>query len=86
MDLIYFFLDITWVEAIFILFFLSVILIAPIYTRLIGAICFMFCIIFVFFWESELGGENGRTFVWKSLKADNKNSNDKELSLFGDEL
>ncbi|EAI0537327.1 hypothetical protein E0183_08350, partial [Campylobacter coli] len=38
------------------------------------------------FWESELGGENGRTFVWKSLKADNKNSNDKELSLFGDEL
>ncbi|EHV0227762.1 hypothetical protein KZ072_001451 [Campylobacter coli] len=38
MDLIYFFLDITWVEAIFILFFLSVILIAPIYTRLIGAI------------------------------------------------
>ena len=40
----------------------------------------------MFFWESELGGENGRTFVWKSLKADNKNSNDKELSLFGDEL
>ncbi|EAJ0881897.1 hypothetical protein B6I08_09125, partial [Campylobacter coli] len=38
------------------------------------------------FWESELGGENGRTFVWKSLKADNKDSNDKELSLFGDEL
>lgn len=49
MDLIYFFLDITWVEAIFILFFLSVILIAPIYTRLIGVICFMFWIIFCFF-------------------------------------
>ncbi|EAI3372294.1 hypothetical protein HF237_001697 [Campylobacter coli] len=45
MDLIYFFLDITWVEAIFILFFLSFILITPIHTRLIGAICFMllFC-------------------------------------------
>lgn len=49
MDLIYFFLDITWVEAIFILFFLSFILITPIYTRLIGVICFMFWIIFCFF-------------------------------------
>ncbi|EAH4472271.1 hypothetical protein CYA32_06600 [Campylobacter coli] len=49
MDLIYFFLDITWVEAIVTSLFLSFILIAPIYTRLIGVICFMFCIIFVFF-------------------------------------
>ncbi|BEK57279.1 hypothetical protein [Campylobacter jejuni] len=49
MDLIYFFLDITWVEVVVILFFLSSILITPIHTRLIGAICFMFWIIFVFF-------------------------------------
>ncbi|ALU99796.1 hypothetical protein [Campylobacter coli] len=49
MDLIYFFLDITWVEAVVTSFFLSFILIAPIYTRLIGVICFIFCIIFVFF-------------------------------------
>ncbi|EAI5870721.1 hypothetical protein C4Q04_08430 [Campylobacter coli] len=49
MDLIYFFLDITWVEAIVTSLFLSFILTVPIYTRLIGAICFMFCIIFVFF-------------------------------------
>ncbi|EPB7308272.1 hypothetical protein C3H43_08435 [Campylobacter jejuni] len=49
MDLIYFFLDITWVEAVIILFFLSFILITPIHTRLIGAICFMLWIIFCFF-------------------------------------
>lgn len=49
MDLIYFFLDITWVEAVVTSLFLSFILIAPIYTRLIGVICFMFCIIFCFF-------------------------------------
>ncbi|HFF9194420.1 TPA: hypothetical protein ACGFFS_001827 [Campylobacter coli] len=49
MDLIYFFLDITWVEVVVILFFLSSILITPIHTRLIGVICFMFWIIFVFF-------------------------------------
>ncbi len=49
MDLIYFFLDITWVEAVVILFFLSFILITPIHTRLIGAICFMLWIIFCFF-------------------------------------
>ncbi|EAK3686496.1 hypothetical protein [Campylobacter coli] len=49
MDLIYFFLDITWVEAVVTSLFLSFILIAPIYTRLIGVICFMFCIIFLFF-------------------------------------
>ncbi|EAI9884049.1 hypothetical protein C5K62_08835 [Campylobacter coli] len=49
MDLIYFFLDITWVEAVVTSLFLSFILIVPIYTRLIGAICFMFCIIFLFF-------------------------------------
>ncbi|MFH5261630.1 hypothetical protein ACHIUC_08845 [Campylobacter coli] len=49
MDLIYFFLDITWVEVVVILFFLSSILITPIHTRLIGAICFMFWIIFLFF-------------------------------------
>ncbi|EAH8023797.1 hypothetical protein ERL80_08930 [Campylobacter jejuni] len=49
MDLIYFFLDITWVEVVIVLFFLSFILITPIHTRLIGMICFMFWIIFVFF-------------------------------------
>ncbi|EGC6700876.1 hypothetical protein H9W58_001511 [Campylobacter coli] len=49
MDLIYFFLDITWVEAVVTSLFLSFILIVPIYTRLIGVICFMFCIIFCFF-------------------------------------
>ncbi|MCL4564648.1 hypothetical protein DCO51_08645 [Campylobacter coli] len=49
MDLIYFFLDITWVEAVVTSLFLSFILIVPIYTRLIGVICFMFCIIFLFF-------------------------------------
>ncbi len=49
MDLIYFFLNITWVEAVVTSLFLSFILIAPIYTRLIGVICFMFCIIFLFF-------------------------------------
>ncbi len=49
MDLIYFFLDITWVEAIVTSLFLSFILTVPIYTRLIGVICFMFCIIFLFF-------------------------------------
>lgn len=36
MDLIYFFLDITWVEAVVTSLFLSFILIVPIYTRLIG--------------------------------------------------
>lgn len=49
MDLIYFFLDITWVEVVIILFFLSFILITPIHTRLIGAICFMLWIMFCFF-------------------------------------
>lgn len=50
MDLIYFFLNITYIEAVFILFFLSFILITPIHTRLIGAICFMLWLVFVFFW------------------------------------
>ncbi|EAI0552981.1 hypothetical protein KY722_001672 [Campylobacter jejuni] len=49
MDLIYFFLDITWVEAVVTSLFLTFILAVPIYTRLIGVICFMFCIIFCFF-------------------------------------
>lgn len=49
MDLIYFFLNITYMEVVFILFFLSFILITPIHTRLIGAICFMLWLMFVFF-------------------------------------
>ncbi len=49
MDLIYFFLNITYVEAAFTLFFLSFILITPIHTRLIGAICFMLWFMFAFF-------------------------------------
>ncbi|HEF2288254.1 TPA: hypothetical protein R8Y38_001593 [Campylobacter jejuni] len=49
MDLIYFFLDITWVEAVVTSLFLSFILAVPIYTRLIGVICFMLWIIFCFF-------------------------------------
>ncbi|WP_144581964.1 hypothetical protein [Campylobacter coli] len=49
MDLIYFFLNITYIEAVFILFFLSFILITPIHTRLIGAICFMLWLMFAFF-------------------------------------
>lgn len=46
MDLIYFFLDITWVEVVIILFLLSFILITPTRTRLIGVICFILWIIF----------------------------------------
>ncbi|ECQ5913111.1 TPA: hypothetical protein SE202_001078 [Campylobacter jejuni] len=58
MDLIYFFLDITWVEAVIILFFLSFILITPIHTRLIGVICFMLWIIFaVFGFVIDQGGD-----------------------------
>lgn len=34
------------------------------------------------FWESELGGENGRTFVWKSLKTNKNDIKDNEPSLF----
>ncbi|EAH8900276.1 hypothetical protein EWX78_08545 [Campylobacter coli] len=49
MDLIYFFLNITYVEAVFILFFLSFILITPIHTRLIGGICFMLWLMFALF-------------------------------------
>ncbi|ENV8236348.1 hypothetical protein ACFK4Z_001715 [Campylobacter jejuni] len=49
MDLIYFFLNITWVEAIVVLLILSFLLFISTYTRLISAICFMFWIIFVFF-------------------------------------
>lgn len=49
MDLIYFFLNITYIEAVFIFLFFTFFFTVPIRTRLIGVICFMLSLMFVFF-------------------------------------